>query len=415
MITMREEAMLIDRVFAQHGVDCRVQPPPGSYETATMRLYGLQRGRGVPVSKVSGLVEELDEALTQARRTPVRCRVDRLPLRLETPRPDPRPLKLEGALARLKPSDHTQGRLLALAGEGHAYRRREALLLDFTSPNTPHALIAGATGSGKTNLLVGLTLSLATLHSPQELALALLDPKGVDLVGLAALPHLALPIITDPAEALLALQAVVTELERRKQQLGAGQNLGRKEDLPRLVLVIDELAELADVGGKEVEACVKRILQVGRGLGIHVIGATQKPLAAVIGSLVKANFPVRLVGKVASTDDARVAAGVSGTGAERLPGRGAFLLLQGGDMRRIQAYLAPADLSAHALDLRRRWQGVDTTWRLPRPSQAPAPRAVIRTPTANGVAPQWLRRAVERYLAEHGKLPSQRAVQRTYQ
>lgn len=415
MITMQEEALLIERVFAQHRVDCHVQPPPGSYETAALRLYGLQRGQGVTVSKVVGLVDELDEALTQARRSPVRCRVDRLPLRLETPRPDPKPLKLASALARLHPNSHTHRRLLALVGEAHAYRRREALLLDFTSPNTPHILVAGATGSGKTNLLVGLTLSLAALHNPQELALAILDPKGVDMIGLASLPHLALPIVTDPAESLLALDAVVTELERRKQRLGAGQPLGPDGDLPRLVLVIDELAELADVGGKKVEACVKRILQVGRGLGIHVIGATQKPLASVIGSLVKANFPVRLVGKVASVDDARVAAGVSGTGAERLPGRGAFLLIQGGDIRRIQAYLAPEGLAAQAVQLRERWRGVDTGWRLPRPREAPGVMAVIHNRVANDSAPQWLRRAVEAYVTEHGNLPSQRAVQRTYQ
>ncbi len=129
----------------------------------------------------------------------------------------------------------------------------------------------------------------------------------------------------------------------------------------------------------------------------------------------KANFPVRLVGKVASVDDARVAAGVSGTGAERLPGRGAFLLIQGGDMRRIQAYLAPEGLTAQAVQLRERWRGVDTGWRLPRPREAPGVMAVIHNRVANDSAPQWLRRAVEAYVTEHGNLPSQRAVQRTYQ
>ena len=277
---MREEAFLMDAIFAEHGLDCRVLPPPASYPTSAMRVYRLHRGTGVKVDRVISLAHELDEALTAARRTPIQCRFDRLPLSIEVPRPDPKPLRLADLLQRMDAKALTaNGRLLTVAGEGHSFGRPDPMLLNLASANAPHVLAAGTTGSGKTNLLASMVLSLAALHSPQRLALVILDPKGVDLVTLAGLPHLACPIITDPVEAVGVLAQVVAELERRKQ-LGVPIS---GDDL-RVVVVIDELAELADVAGKQVEAHIKRILQVGRGLGVHVIGATQKPLASEIGS-----------------------------------------------------------------------------------------------------------------------------------
>jgi hypothetical protein len=122
------------------------------------------------------------------------------------------------------------------------------------------------------------------------------------------------------------------------------------------------------------------------------------------------------VGKVASSDDARVAAGVPDTDAERLPGLGAFLLVAGGDLRRFQSYHLPAEtVASEAAAVRRRWRGSGSPWRLP-PSAASRSLSVsIQAPTAAPETPGWLRAAVERYLDEHGKLPSQRAVQRTYQ
>jgi S-DNA-T family DNA segregation ATPase FtsK/SpoIIIE len=120
---------------------------------------------------------------------------------------------------------------------------------------------------------------------------------------------------------------------------------GRSE--PRLVVVLDELADLVQMGGREMEGLVTRLTQRGREAGIHVVACTQKPAASVIGSLVKSNFPVRLVGRVASPEDAKVAAGLAGTGAERLLGEGDFLLVALGQVTRLQAaYMGGGEVRA---------------------------------------------------------------------
>ena len=410
---MNQEAQAINQLFRAHGVLCRVVPPPRSYQTSAVRVYMLERGQGVTVAKVTSLADELDEALTAARQAPVHCRFDRLPLCLEVPRPDPKPLLLVEVLRRLhkgrQQMDLSQ-RLLAVVGEANSYSQADTILLDLLNPNSPHALIAGTTGSGKTNLLAAMVVSMAVLHSPEQVAMLLLDPKGIDFVDFNALPHLACPVVTDPVTAVNALAQVVVELERRKRE-------GVTE--PRIVVFIDELAELADVAGPQVESQIKRLLQVGRGLGIHVVGATQKPLASVIGSLVKANFPVRIVGKVASADDARVAAGVSGTGAERLPGKGAMLLLSAGETKRIQAYLLPPNhIQVNIERTANLWRNVASpSWRLPEmpAGESFVPTGGIGTPKEPNSYPDWLTEMVADYVYEHGKPPSQQAVQRAYQ
>ena len=240
---MKQEAARINQVFTDHGIQCRVLPPPQSYVTAAVRVYRLDRAAGVTVNKVVGLADEVDEVLTAARQRPVRCRFERLPLSLEVPRPDPKPLLLTQPLRwlhRNRPKLKLDVRLLGVLGEANSYRRADTLLLNLTHPNSPHALVAGTTGSGKTNLLASLVLSMAVLHSPHQLALVLLDPKGIDLVRFKGLPHLAYPIVDDAVVAVQVLEQVVREMQQRKREGVAG---------PRIVVVIDELAELADVAG----------------------------------------------------------------------------------------------------------------------------------------------------------------------
>ncbi|MEM7130383.1 MAG: FtsK/SpoIIIE domain-containing protein [Chloroflexota bacterium] len=410
---MNQEAQAINQLFGEHGVRCRVAPPPQSYQTSAVRVYMLERGQGVTVSKVTSLADELDEALTSARQEPVHCRFDRLPLCLEVPRPDPKPLLVVEVLKRLHNGRQhldLNHRLLSVVGEANNYAQADCILLDLINPNSPHALIAGTTGSGKSNLLTAMAVSTAVLHSPQEVAMIILDPKGIDFPAFNRLPHLACPVVTEPLAAVQTLAQVVAELERRKREGVSG---------PRILVLIDELAELADVAGPQVESHIKRLLQVGRGLGIHVIGATQKPLASVIGSLVKANFPVRIVGKVASVDDARVAAGVSGSGAERLPGKGAMLLLRAGETKRIQAYLLPPNhVEVNIERIGNLWRGVESPgWRLPALTEeiAHIPVSTIAGPNHAQSYPEWLRDMVAEYVHEHGKPPSQKAVQRAYQ
>jgi S-DNA-T family DNA segregation ATPase FtsK/SpoIIIE len=207
------------------------------------------------------------------------------------------------------------------------------LLLRLSSPDVAHCLIAGTTGSGKTELARTIIASLILHQKPRDLQLALFDPKGRGLAPFESAPHLLCPIVADPDHTLAKMRYLVSEMERRDQLL---------VERPHIVVVVDELTDLLQVCGTELELLLTRLVQRGRGAGISVIACTQKPTARAVGGLMKANFPVRLVGRVASTDDARVAAGIGGTGAEKLAGRGDFLLIAGGQIIRFQAALAQA-------------------------------------------------------------------------
>jgi S-DNA-T family DNA segregation ATPase FtsK/SpoIIIE len=202
------------------------------------------------------------------------------------------------------------------------------LLLRLPSPNVAHVLIAGTTGSGKTALARTMVASLALHNSRRCLQLVLVDPKGRGFLPFQGLPHLLVPVVTRVDEALALLQRLVAEMERRDAE-------GRSE--PGLVVVLDELADLVQVGGREMEAALTRLTQRGREAGLHLVACTQKPAAAVIGGLVKSNFPVRLVGSVASPEDAKVATGLAQTGAEKLLGQGDFLVVAKGQVTRMQA------------------------------------------------------------------------------
>jgi S-DNA-T family DNA segregation ATPase FtsK/SpoIIIE len=142
------------------------------------------------------------------------------------------------------------------------------------------------------------------------------------------LPHLLYPPLVEPADGAAALAELTVEMERRDR---AGVQR------PRIVVVIDELADLLMSGGAEAERRLLRLVQRGRGAGIHVVGATQKPSAQVISSLIRSNFPMRVVGRVCSAQDAQIAAGLPGTNAERLMGRGDMLAIMQGQVERFQA------------------------------------------------------------------------------
>jgi S-DNA-T family DNA segregation ATPase FtsK/SpoIIIE len=191
-----------------------------------------------------------------------------------------------------------------------------------------HVLIAGTTGSGKTALLRSILVSLAMYNRTGALEIVLIDPKGHGLGLLADLPHRLGPMAREVWDATDVLNRVVVEMERRDR---------RKVREPRLVVAIDEVAELAMLGGDRVIHLLTRLTQRGREAGIHVIASTQKPTAAVLGSLAKANFPVRLVGSVGSPEEAKVATGIAASGAEKLTGHGDFLLVSKGQTIRFQA------------------------------------------------------------------------------
>jgi S-DNA-T family DNA segregation ATPase FtsK/SpoIIIE len=210
------------------------------------------------------------------------------------------------------------------------------LLLRLPSPNVAHVLIAGTTGSGKTALARTIVASLVLYNHQRSLQVVLIDPKGRGLLPFEGLPHLVVPVVTRLDEALPLVKRLVAEMERRDAE-------GRSE--PRPVVVLDELADLVQVGGREMETAVTRLTQRGREAGLHLVACTQKPAAAVIGGLMKSNFPVRIVGSVASPEDAKVATGLAGTGAERLLGQGDFVVVAKGQVTRMQAaYLEVSEL-----------------------------------------------------------------------
>jgi len=207
------------------------------------------------------------------------------------------------------------------------------LLLRLPSPDVTHVLVAGMTGSGKTELIRAIVLSLAIGNRQSQLQFALIDPKSRGLAPLAGLPHLMAPPAVDSEAAMSLLDRLNEEMDRRDLH---------GVSLPRIVVVVDEVVDLLMTGNKLIEAAITRLAQRGREAGIHLILGAQKPSATALGPHIKANLPVRLVGRVGSVEDARVAAGVSGTNAEKLGGRGDFLAVAGGQITRFQAAYIPA-------------------------------------------------------------------------
>ena len=200
----------------------------------------------------------------------------------------------------------------------------------------PHLVIAGTTGSGKSTILRMMLSSMSFSSNPDALRLVLVDLKNEDLVPFARLPHVEMAAWTEQ-DARSAVLAVHAELQRRVQA-GAG-------DWPRVVLVIDELAQL-DVTSLDL---LSSILAVGRSKRLNVVAATQHPTVRLIGD--KANYAVRLVGQVVDAQTAAIATGRSKSGAELLPGAGAFLYVDGPKLERLQAYNLGAEAAAAVVDV----------------------------------------------------------------
>jgi S-DNA-T family DNA segregation ATPase FtsK/SpoIIIE len=312
----------IERVLASHRVPVRVE---GGAVTPRWIRFHLTPALGARLAAIRNLSEELALALGAPD---VRVAREGEALALEVPRPDAEPVYLLQLMRRLT-SLPAFTACLGLAEDGRP------LLVRLPSPDVAHILIAGTTGSGKTELMRALIVSLALAHRQSQLQVALIDPKGRGFAPLAGLPHLLSPVVADAAGAAALLDRLVAEMERRDRD---------RVSAPRIVLAVDELMDVLVTGGRRVGSALTRLAQRGREAGIHLVAGTQKPASAAVGSMLKANFPVRLVGRVASADDARVASGISGSGAEKLLGRGDFLAVAGGQVTRFQAaWLAPRD------------------------------------------------------------------------
>jgi len=226
----------------------------------------------------------------------------------------------------------------------------------------PHMLIAGTTGSGKSVCMNSIIISLLYKASPEDVKLIMVDPKMVELGIYNGIPHLLIPVVTDPKKAAGSLQWAVTEMMRRYRSMSdagvrdlesynsmieGGEVEGEK--LPQVVVIIDELADLMLVAAKEVEESICRIAQMGRAAGIHLIIATQRPSADVITGLMKANIPSRIAFAVASAMESRII--LDTVGAEKLVGKGDMLYspIGSGKPQRVQGcFVTDAEVEAVA-------------------------------------------------------------------
>lgn len=211
----------------------------------------------------------------------------------------------------------------------------------------PHLLIAGSTGSGKSVCINDIIISMVYKSAPNDVRMILIDPKVVEMKVFSTLPHLLLPVVTDPKKAAGALKWAVLEMEQRYQKMAQKNARGldrynslveEAERLPRIVIVIDELADLMMVAAKDVEESICRIAQLGRASGIHLIVATQRPSTDIITGLIKANIPSRIAFMVSSAVDSRVI--MDESGAEKLLGKGDMLFHANGANKPVRAQAA---------------------------------------------------------------------------
>ena len=309
------QANAIESILANHKIQGRVW---GGTVTPRFIRYDLTAALGTRIQKVLSLRDEIAYSLNVSD---IRIYRQGGVIRVEVPRNRTQVVRLT-SLSDSLTSLPTLTAILGVDSEG------SPLLLRLPSPDVAHVLVAGTTGSGKTALLRGMILGLINNNPQRVLQLALIDPKGRGFTMFEKAPHLVRPIITDGKAAVDLLWDLVKEMERRDH--------GHRS-VPAIVIVIDELADLRMANGKDVEEALARLTQRGREAGIHVVVATQRPAATVVGGLVKANLPVRLVGAVGSPEDAKIATGIAQSGAERLKGRGDFLLVSRGETIRFQA------------------------------------------------------------------------------
>ena len=339
--TLNAQADRIEAVLAQHKAPGRVE---GGTVTPRFIQFKLAPVMGTKVAKISSLAEEIALALGSRE---ARIYREGAGINVEIPRNRPAAVRLLPLCRRLA----LVPQVTAVLGvdEGGA-----PLLLRLTAPDVAHVLIAGTTGSGKTALARTFLTSLAMHNRQSQVQIILIDPKGRGFGPLSYFPHVLNGVQNSPELALSALRWTVREMERRDRE---------EISTPALVVAVDELADLIQTGGKEVEQVLTRIAQRGREAGVHLVACTQKPTAGLIGGAMKANFPVRLGGAVAGADEARYATGVADSGADKLEGKGDFLLVAKGTSTRFQAaWIGPNDLALVSRALTeggrksRRWQ-----------------------------------------------------------
>lgn len=355
---LEQNARMLEGVLDDFGVQGDVNDVrPGPVVT----LYELEPARGVKSARVIGLADDIARSMSA-----ISARVAVVPGRnaigIELPNADRQTVFLRELLAS-RDFETTKARLPVVLGKDIG---GEPVVADLAS--MPHLLVAGTTGSGKSVGVNTMIMSLLYRHSPETLRFIMVDPKMLELSVYDDIPHLLTPVVTEPKKAVVALKWAVREMEERYRNMSklgvrnlaafnkrvseanaSGERLVRQVQtgfdketgqpiieeqefdftpLPFIVIVIDEMADLMLVAGKDVEATVQRLAQMARAAGIHVVMATQRPSVDVITGTIKANFPTRISFQVTSKIDSRTILGEQG--AEQLLGMGDMLFMAGG-------------------------------------------------------------------------------------
>jgi len=339
--------------FGVRGEIVKANPGP------VVTLYELEPAPGIKSSRVIGLADDIARSMS-ALSARVAVVAGRNAIGIELPNAHREKVYLRELLAM---KDESHAKLPLCLGKNIG---GESIIIDLA--RTPHMLIAGTTGSGKSVAINTMILSLVYRLRPDQCRLIMVDPKMLELSVYDGIPHLLTPVVTDPKKAVVALKWAVREMEERYKKMsklgvrnidgynqrlveakGKGEELTRTvhtgfdketgkaiyeeekldlDPLPYIVIIVDEMADLMMVAGKDIEGAVQRLAQMARAAGLHVILATQRPSVDVITGTIKANFPTRISFQVTSKIDSRTILGEMG--AEQLLGQGDMLYMAGG-------------------------------------------------------------------------------------
>ncbi|WP_434547335.1 DNA translocase FtsK [Mammaliicoccus sciuri] len=325
---LEEKKKELDEAFYHFNVPAHVV---NMIQGPTVTRFELSVEKGVKVSRITALQDDIKMALA-AKDIRIEAPIPGTSLvGIEVPNQSPKKIPL-GQMITSKPFQQAESKLTVAMG---FKINNEPLLMDIAK--TPHALIAGATGSGKSVCINAILTSLLYKNHPDELKLLLIDPKMVELAPYNNLPHLVAPVITDVKAATASLKWAVEEMERRYKRFAElhvrnitafNKKANYEQRMAKIIIVIDELADLMMMSPQEVEQSIARIAQKARACGIHMILATQRPSVNVITGLIKANVPTRISFMVSSSIDSRTILDVGG--AEKLLGNGDMLYLGNG-------------------------------------------------------------------------------------
>lgn len=372
-------------------------------------------------AKVAGFEMALEDAITRAGYD-YNVRIQKRPLRLEIDKPEPPTI----TLAEVWPQviAHKQNERQAVVGLAFLNGVTATLFMTLEGEDFS-VFVAGSPGAGKTQLTMSMILSEAMTNSPDSLTMVIIDPKAVDFRPFNALPHLALPVITEPTYAAEVIQWLCDEMDKRTRQAAKGDNSFFKHSI---LLYVDEMADLVmslpDAQGKAVAANIQRLGQKGRGVGFIIIGATQRVYD--IDASMHSKLNARMVGKMRTAGDSVAASGMPGTTTNKLPGRGSFELYCSDQTGlRIQApFVAASDKPGYEAklkpffnDIQTRWKGDKPGWMPPQAHELPAVDTMpTLPPVVNAGATTVLDDALVNALqAEYNKNPealSARTVRR---